>query len=310
VRAAVPDAASLDGFRAITAASPLPVVADIHFDANLALRAVECGAAGLRINPGNIGGRQRVREILRVCDERAVPIRIGVNAGSLEKSRRRGDLPLHEAMVESVLDWVRFFEDCGFFRIKLSLKASDVRCTVAAYRLLHQRCDYPLHIGVTEAGTLFSGTVKSAVGLGALLLDGIGDTLRVSLTADPCEEVRVAREILSALGLLPGGIELISCPTCARTSTDLIAQAQELERRLAGLHAPRRLKVALMGCEVNGPGEAAEADIGLAFSHRNGFLFRRGVMIARVPLAEAVDRLVQEVEREIRSMTDDDPASS
>jgi len=293
VRVAVPDTASLVGLRAIVRRSPLPVVADIHFDAELALRSLDCGVHGLRINPGNIGGAKNVARILRLANERGVPIRIGVNAGSLEKKYRRTDLSRPEAMVRSALDKVKFCEDHGFLAIKISLKSSHVRHTVEAYRLLDRRCDYPLHVGITEAGTFLQGTVKSAIGIGALLLEGIGNTIRVSLTADPLEEVRVGREILKALQLRSNGIELISCPACARTSVDIIARVQEFEARAARLPIRRTLRVAVMGCEVNGPGEAADADIGIAFSRNHGFIFERGRIRERVPAREGVRRLLQ-----------------
>ncbi len=291
VRVAVPERAALAPFRRIVAGSALPVIADIHFDAALAMGALEAGAHGIRINPGNIGGDAKLKEVIRLAAQRRVPIRIGVNAGSLEK-RHRG-LPRAEAMVRSLLDRVRFFEDQGFRDLKLSLKSHDVAETVAANRMADRACDYPLHLGVTEAGTYLDGGIRSAVGIGSLLLDGIGSTIRVSLTADPVREIGIARRILAAVGLGRNGIDLVSCPTCARTSVDLISLVAEFERRAARLRLDRRLRVALMGCEVNGPGEAAGADVGLAFSRRHGFLFRKGRIVARVSAAKAIPALLE-----------------
>jgi (E)-4-hydroxy-3-methylbut-2-enyl-diphosphate synthase len=296
VRVAVPDMACIEAFKKITSAAGLPVIADIHFDARLALAAIEAGADGIRINPGNIGSKGKLKEILRLANQRKIPIRIGVNYGSIEKKYRPRDgrsISRAEAMVQSLMDWLKFFEDQDFFNIKISAKASDVRETVAAYRLIDRQCDYPLHVGITEAGTLLSGTVKSAVGIGALLLDGIGNTIRVSLTADPREEVRVGKAILQALGLREEGIEIISCPTCSRTSVDLIPLVEEVERRLASVKPAKKITVAVMGCEVNGPGEAADADIGVAFSQHHGFLFHKGRMLEKLPPKKALDRLIE-----------------
>ncbi len=295
VRVALPDESAVASFREIVRESPLPVIADIHFDASLAIRALTAGAHGIRINPGNIGGRQKWRDILHLAGERRVPVRIGVNAGSLDKPRAaQADRPLAQRMAESAMEHVRFCEECGFFLVKISLKSSSVRDTVDAYRRIDSLCDYPLHIGVTEAGTRFAGTVKSAVGIGALLLDGIGNTLRVSLTADPLEEVRVARAILRALGLAASGIELVSCPTCARTSIDLVPLVEEVEAELETIHCLRPLTVAVMGCEVNGPGEAAHADVGLAFSRSHGFLFEKGRPMKRIDRTDEALRLLLE----------------
>jgi (E)-4-hydroxy-3-methylbut-2-enyl-diphosphate synthase len=297
VRLAVPDRSALEPVRRIVKASPLPVVADIHFDAVLALLAIEAGAHGIRINPGTIGSQQKLKAVVRLAGQKGVPIRIGVNSGSLEKKYRRAGLSPAQAMVRSVLDQVKFFEDQQFFAIKVSLKASSVRETVTAYRLIDGQCPYPLHLGVTEAGTLYAGSIRSAIGIGSLLLDGIGNTVRVSLTAAPVREVQAARQILFALGLMESGIEFVSCPTCARTSVDLIGLCRRFEARTAGLKYPGRLKVAIMGCEVNGPGEAGDADLGLAFSRSRAFLFRKGKIVARLAPEQALDRLVDLVRR-------------
>lgn len=294
IRCAVPDADAADALGEIVRSSPLPLIADIHFDYRLALRALDAGVHGLRLNPGNIGERWKVEEVVRAAREREVPIRIGVNAGSLEREilERHGH-PTPEAMVESAISHVRILEDLGYDRIKISLKASDVRRTVAAYRLLAAQLDYPLHIGITEAGTTFAGTVRSSVGLGILLHDGIGDTLRVSLTGDPVDEVRVGFEILKSLDLRRKGIRFVSCPTCGRCQVNLIAVAEEVERRLAGVDAP--LTVAVMGCAVNGPGEAREADFGIAGGKGEGLLFARGEIVRKVPERELADALVDAV---------------
>lgn len=295
VRVAVPAGSALAAFKKITARSPLPVIADIHFDAALALGAMENGAHGIRINPGNIGGNQKLKAIARMAAAKKIPIRIGVNAGSLEKKYRRASLTVEQAMVRSLLDKVKFFEDQGFFDLKISLKSHDVRQTVAANRLADRQFPYPFHLGVTEAGTFLAGSVRSALGIGSLLLDGIGNTIRVSLTADPVREIEVARQILLAAGLARGGLEVISCPTCARTSVDLIRLVSEFEEKAGRFRFSRPLRVAIMGCEVNGPGEAADADIGLAFSKQYGFLFRKGKVIGRTSAGEGLARLVEMV---------------
>lgn len=296
VRCAVPDEAAAIALAQICAQSPIPLIADIHFDYRLALMSLEAGVAGLRLNPGNIGERWKVEEVVKACAERAVPIRIGVNSGSLEKELlEKYGHPTAEAMVESALGHIRILEELNYQEIKISLKSSDVRRTVAAYRLLSAQIDYPLHIGVTEAGTTWSGTIKSAVGLGALLYDGIGDTLRVSLTGDPVEEVRVGWEILKSLELRERGPVFISCPTCGRCQIDLIKIAEEVEQRLHDL--PRRITIAVMGCVVNGPGEAREADLGIAGGKGQGLLFRKGEVVRKVPQAELADALVEEALR-------------
>lgn len=293
VRCAVPDEAAAEALASICKHSPIAMIADIHFDYRLALMSLEAGVDGLRLNPGNIGERWKVEEVVKACVERSVPIRIGVNAGSLEKEllAKHGH-PTAEAMVESALGHIRILEELNYRQIKVSLKSSDVRRTVAAYRLLSERVDYPLHIGVTEAGTTWSGTIKSAVGLGALLYDGIGDTLRVSLTGDPVEEVRVGWEILKSLELRERGPVFISCPTCGRCQIDLIQVAEEVEQRLHNL--PCRISIAVMGCVVNGPGEAREADLGIAGGKGQGLLFRKGEVIRKVPQQELADALVAE----------------
>jgi (E)-4-hydroxy-3-methylbut-2-enyl-diphosphate synthase len=296
VRVAVPDEAAARSFRKIRAASPIPVIADIHFHHRLAIACADAGADGLRINPGNIGGEERTREVLAAARANGIPVRIGVNAGSLEKDllRRHGG-PTPRALAESAARWVRFCEKARFTKLKFSLKASDVVTTVEAYRLFSRRFDYPLHIGVTEAGTIFSGTVKSAVGLGILLSEGIGDTLRVSLTGPPEEEVKAGWQILKSLGLRERGPDFISCPTCGRVSIDVTGIALEVERRLSRLDVP--LKVAVMGCAVNGPGEAREADVGVAGGKGEGLIFARGKIVKKVREQEIVAELVRLAER-------------
>ncbi|SNB45718.1 flavodoxin-dependent (E)-4-hydroxy-3-methylbut-2-enyl-diphosphate synthase [Geobacter sp. DSM 9736] len=301
VRCAVPDMEAAEALGVIKRQSPIPVVADIHFDYRLALRVLDEGVDGLRLNPGNIGERWKVAEVVQAARDRCIPIRIGVNAGSLEKELlEKYGHPTAEAMVESALGHVRILEDLGYDQIKISLKASDVVRTVDAYRLLAQAVDYPLHIGITEAGTTFSGTIKSAVGLGILLAEGIGDTLRVSLTGDPVDEVRVGYEILKSLGLRQHGVNLVSCPTCGRCQVDLISVAEEVERRLREVKAP--LTIAVMGCVVNGPGEAREADVGIAGGKGEGLLFRQGEVVRKVPEKELADALVAEVEQMMRKL--------
>lgn len=294
VRVAVPDEASVALIPALKAAVSMPVVADIHFDWRLALAAVGAGADKIRLNPGNIGGEDRVRAVARACAARGLPIRIGVNSGSLEKHiLAKYGAPTPQALVESALYHASLLEQCDFHNIVLSLKASDVSMAVAAYRLAARRCDYPLHIGITEAGTERMGLVKSAAGLGALLLDGIGDTMRVSLTADPVSEVRAAHDILAACGLRHTGAELVSCPTCGRTRINIMGLAARVEEALADIHIP--IRVAVMGCAVNGPGEAREADVGIAGGDGIGLLFKKGEVVRRVPEKELFDVLMAEV---------------
>ena len=299
VRCAVPDADAALALAAIKAGSSLPLIADIHFDYKLALTSLESGVDGLRLNPGNIGERWKVAEVVKAASERQIPIRIGVNGGSLEKELLvKYGHPTPEAMVESALGHVRILEDLGYHEIKVSIKVSDVVRTLEAYRLLSQAIDYPLHIGVTEAGTTLTGAVKSSVGLGILLFQGIGDTMRVSLTGDPVDEVRVAYDILKSLGLRKRGINFVSCPTCGRCQIDLIPVAEEVERRLADLDS--NITVAVMGCAVNGPGEAREADFGIAGGKGEGLLFKNGEIVRKVPSAELADALVEEVQRAAR----------
>jgi (E)-4-hydroxy-3-methylbut-2-enyl-diphosphate synthase len=299
VRCAVLDQDAAIAMGRIKKESPLPVIADIHFDYKLALTVLAGGIDGLRLNPGNIGEKWKVEEVVKAARERLVPIRIGVNAGSLEKELlTKYGHPTAEAMVESALGHVRILEELGYDQIKISLKASDVMKTVAAYRLLSEAIDYPLHIGITEAGTIFSGTIKSSVGLGILLAEGIGDTMRVSLTGDPVDEVRVGFEILKALGIRQHGINFVSCPTCGRCQIDLIRVANEVEGRLRSIDAP--ITVAVMGCVVNGPGEAREADVGIAGGKGEGLLFRHGEVVRKVREDEMADALVAEVEQMIK----------
>jgi len=294
VRCAVPDSDAAHALAQIKIMSPIPVVADIHFDYKLALQALEGGIDGLRLNPGNIGEKWKVAEIVASAAERKVPVRIGVNAGSLEKELlMRYGHPSAEAMVESALGHIRILEDLNYQEIKVSLKASDVMKTVAAYRLFSELSDYPLHIGITEAGTLFSGTIKSSVGLGIILADGIGDTMRVSLTGDPIDEVRVGYDILKAVGLRQRGVNFVSCPTCGRCQIDLIRVAEEVEKRLQGVD--KKITVAVMGCAVNGPGEAREADVGIAGGKGEGILFRHGEIVRKVPEGELAEALIEEI---------------
>lgn len=293
VRVAIPHADALDGFEQVCSGSPLPVVADVHFDHRLAIEAARRGAAKLRINPGNIGAAERVDAVIDAAGAAGIPIRIGVNAGSLADSVRDLDLPLADKLVASAEEFCAHFGSRGFEDVVVSAKASSVASTVDAYRLLADRVPYPLHIGITEAGTSLSGTVKSSVGLGILLAEGIGDTLRVSLTADPVEEVAVGWEILAALDIRRRGPELVSCPTCGRCEVDLIPIAREVEARLRALDTP--VKVAVMGCVVNGPGEARDADIGVAAGRGVGLIFARGEVVRKVPEERIVDALMDEV---------------
>ena len=299
VRVAVPDMESARAISHIKRRTSLPIVADIHFDYRLALEALEGGVDGLRINPGNIGSRERIRAVVRAAAERRVPIRVGVNSGSLEKDilRRHGS-PTAEALVESALRHVAILEDLGFGEIKISVKSTSVPTMIEAYRMLAHRVDYPLHLGVTESGTPGSGTIKSAVGIGTLLAEGIGDTIRVSLTGDPVEEVYVGLEILRGLGLRDGGVEIISCPGCGRLEIDLVRLVREVEERIKGLEVSKPLKVAILGCVVNGPGEATEADIGIAGGRGKGVLYRHGRLVKSFPEKELVDVLVREIEKE------------
>lgn len=294
VRVAIPRADVLGGFERICADSPLPVIADIHFDHRLAIEATRRGAAKLRINPGNIGDMARVDAVIDEAGAAGIPIRIGVNAGSLAREFQDLDMPLADKLAASAVSFCEHFESRGFSDIVVSAKASSVVTTIQTYRALAAQVPYPLHIGVTEAGTTFSGTIKSAVGLGVLLEEGIGDTLRVSLTAPPEEEVRVAWEILAALDIRRRGPELVSCPTCGRCQVDLVPIASEVDRRLRALDAP--IKVAVMGCVVNGPGEARDADVGVAAGKGVGLVFRHGEPVRKVPEDRIVDALFEEID--------------
>ncbi len=295
VRVAVPDLESAKAVGKIKENCPLPLVADIHFDYKLALEAVAAGADKVRINPGNIGGEEKVKAVADACRSRGIPIRVGVNGGSLEKPllAKYGKV-CPEAMVESAFGHIRLLNKFDFDDICVSLKSSSVPMTMKAYQLMAQRSEYPLHIGVTEAGTVRMGTLKSAVGIGGLLALGIGDTMRVSLSADPVEEVYAARDILKAAGVRREGAELVSCPTCGRTRIDLIALAGEVEDRLRGVEKP--ITVAVMGCAVNGPGEAAAADCGIAGGDGEGLLFQKGKIIKKVPQDRLVDELFALIE--------------
>lgn len=296
VRLAIPDMKAADALGEIRRQVEVPLVADIHFDYRLALKAIEKGADGLRINPGNIGGQDKLERVVRASQERRMPIRIGVNAGSLEREllqkTHRSD---PSAMVESALRYIEIFEGWGFSEIKLSLKSSDPWQTIQAYRMIARQTDYPLHLGITEAGTLFSGLIKSAVGIGVLLAEGIGDTVRVSLSEDPVMEVRAAYAILGSLGLRRRGVEVISCPTCGRCQLEVISLAKRAEAELSSLAAP--LKVAIMGCEVNGPGEAREADVGITGGKGRGLLFKKGEVIRKVEKGELYAALMEEVKK-------------
>ncbi len=296
LRVAIPDQAAVALIPKIKEAISIPLVADIHFDYRLALESLAAGIDKIRINPGNIGDDSHVREVARACAARGVPIRIGVNSGSVEKEiLARFGGPTPEALVESGLYHVRLLENCDFNQIVVSLKSSDVRTMVAAYRMLAACCPYPLHLGVTEAGTERMGLIKSAAGIGSLLLDGIGETIRVSLTADPVREVYAARDILKGLGYPTGTPNLVSCPTCGRTRIDLIPLVNEVEQRLQSVH--KDITVACMGCVVNGPGEAREADIGIAGGNGCGVLFKKGQILRTVPEADIVSELMKEIEK-------------
>lgn len=296
VRVAVPDNEAAQAIKHIKKAIAIPLVADIHFDYRLAIQSMESGADKIRINPGNIGGRDRVKKVVEAAVNYQVPIRIGINSGSIEKQileKYNGVTPA--GMVESALNHANMLEEFGFDKIIISIKASNVPLTIAAYRLISEITSYPLHIGVTEAGTINKGTIKSSVGIGCLLAEGIGDTLRVSLTGDPVEEVEVGNEILKTLGLKKYGVEIISCPTCGRTEIDLVKIAQMVEQKLSFLD--KNIKVAIMGCAVNGPGEAREADIGIAGGKGEALLFKKGQIVRKLPEDKIVDELLKEIEK-------------
>ncbi len=295
VRVAVVDQEAALAIAEIKKRIHIPLVADIHFDYRLALQSIAGGCDGLRINPGNIGARYKVQEVVKACQDRGIPIRIGVNAGSLDRdiARQFGGVNAR-SLVESALSHVNILKAMNFDNLKISLKASSVPLTVAAYRMISELVDYPLHIGITEAGTMERGLIKSALGLGILLAEGIGDTIRVSLTADPVNEVWAAYQILSALGLRQHGAELISCPTCGRCEIDLVKTATEVDRHLRHISAP--IKVAVMGCVVNGPGEASEADIGIAGGKNQGLLFKKGQIIRKIPESQLTEVLLAEID--------------
>ena len=300
VRITAPDLESIDTFTELRRRGiRVPLVADIHFNYKIAVRAAYAGVDKIRINPGNIGSRDKVAEVVRAVRERSIPIRIGVNSGSLEPDiLKKYGAPTAEALAESALRHAAILEDLDYRNVVLSVKSSDVRTMIEANRILAEHTDYPLHLGVTEAGFSSRAVVKSSIGLGTLLAEGIGDTVRVSLTSDPTDEVKCARDVLASLGLCDGGMDIVSCPTCGRTKIDLIALTREFESRVAaeGLNM-KRIKVALMGCAVNGPGEARECDIGIAGGDGDGLLFRRGEIIEKIPESQLIDRLIEEIRR-------------
>lgn len=295
IRVAVPDMIAAKAIKDIKKGINIPLVADIHFDYKLALESIKNGVDKVRINPGNIGVAENVKKVVDACKDKKIPIRIGINTGSLEKEAEAKYGRTAQAMVESALKHIQILEKLNFHDIVISLKASDIQRTVEAYRLLSQKVDYPLHLGITEAGTLNSGTIKSSVGLGIMLFEGLGDTIRVSLTGDPIEEVRVGWEILKSLKLRSRGVNFISCPTCGRTEIDLIGLANKVEKSLIGVDKP--ITVAVMGCVVNGPGEAKEADIGVAGGHKQGVIFKKGVVLKTVPEEKILEELMNEINK-------------
>ena len=295
-RLAVPNMEAARGFAEICKESPLPLVADIHFDYKLAIAAAEGGAAKIRINPGNIGGEDRVKAVVDVCRDKKIPIRIGVNGGSLDKKLlEKYGHPTADALVESAFEHLELLEKQGFYDTCVSMKSSTVPTMVAAARLFREKCDYPIHIGVTETGPVRQGLIKSALGIGALLLDGIGDTIRVSLTDDPVEEVYAAKDILKAAGLRKEGVNIVSCPTCGRTRIDLIGLVNRVDEALKDCRKP--ITVAVMGCVVNGPGEAREADIGIAGGDGWGMIFEKGVQVEKLPYEELLPALLNRIDR-------------
>lgn len=295
IRVAVPDMIAAKAIKDIKKGINIPLVADIHFDYKLALESIKNGVDKVRINPGNIGSNENVQKVVDACKDKKIPIRIGINTGSLEKEAETKYGRTAQAMVESALKHIQILEKLHFYNIVISLKASDIERTVEAYRLLSKKVDYPLHLGITEAGTLNSGTVKSSVGLGIMLFEGLGDTIRVSLTGDPVEEVRVGWEILKSLKLRNRGVNFISCPTCGRTEIDLIGLANKVEKALIGID--KQITVAVMGCVVNGPGEAKEADIGVAGGHHQGVIFKRGIVLKTVPEEKILEELMTEINK-------------
>lgn len=294
IRCTVPTMEAARAIGEIKKQIAIPLVADIHFDYKMAIAAMENGVDKIRINPGNIGGREKVADVVKVAKERNIPIRVGVNSGSLEKELvgKYGGVTA-EGIVESALDKVHMIEDLGYDRLVISIKSSDVMMCIKAHEILAKQTDYPLHVGITESGTVFGGNIKSGVGLGVILYQGIGDTIRVSLTGDPVEEIRSAKLILRTLGLRKGGIEVVSCPTCGRTKIDLIGLANQVERMVEDI--PLDIKVAVMGCGVNGPGEAKEADIGIAGGMGEGLLMKKGEIVRKVPEAELLSALREEL---------------
>lgn len=296
IRCAVPDIEASEALKIITKESKIPVVADIHFDHKLALESIKNGVDALRINPGNIGSMERVKMVAEAAKGKSIPIRVGVNSGSLKKDilDKYGRV-CPEALVESALQHVSILEKCNFNDIVISIKSSNVIQMIESYRLISEKVNYPLHLGVTEAGTTFRGTIKSSVGIGTLLAEGIGDTIRVSITGDPLEEIKIGKEILRSLGYVNEGIEFVSCPTCGRTNIDLISIAQEVEKRLSNCN--KNIKVAVMGCVVNGPGEAREADIGIAGGRGEGLIFKKGEVIKKVKEKNIIDELIKEIEK-------------
>jgi len=294
MRVTVNDWEAAEAISEIVQRSPVPIVADIHFNHVFALKAIEAGVAKVRINPGNIGSRDRIKQVLQAAKERGIPIRIGVNSGSLEKDiLEKHGYPTAEALFESAMRHVEIAQEFGFDDIIISVKSTDVRLMIEAYRMIAERTEFPLHLGVTEAGTTKVGTIKSAVGIGTLLAEGIGDTIRVSLTDHPEEEVTVGKEILRSLGLAQRSVEIIACPTCGRIEVDLFSIVRQLEERVKGIRKP--VKVALLGCVVNGPGEASEADIGIAAGRGVGILYRKGEVVRRVKEHEIVEAVVEEI---------------
>lgn len=289
VRLAVLNKDAAEAIKELVKISPVPLIADIHFDYRLAIQCINNGISALRLNPGNIGKRENVEKVVTLAKQQNIPIRIGVNAGSLEKDLLDKDIPLHEKMVESAMKHIQILEDLDFDKIKVSLKSSDVLTTIEAYRLMAQKVEYPLHLGVTEAGALKGGLIKSSVGLGTLLAEGIGDTIRVSLTENPVEEVFAGYEILKSLKLRQRGVNFVSCPTCGRTQIDLIGLAKKVEARFKNLD--KNITIATMGCVVNGPGEARHADFGIAGGINEGYVFKKGEIVARVPESELLDKL-------------------
>ncbi|MCF7793446.1 MAG: flavodoxin-dependent (E)-4-hydroxy-3-methylbut-2-enyl-diphosphate synthase [Candidatus Cloacimonetes bacterium] len=298
VRMAVPDIESAKAILKIKEQVVTPLIADIHFDHKLALESVKSGVDGLRLNPGNIGSKQKVLEVINAARDRKIPIRIGVNSGSLSKEMLKKYGVSAQGIVESALQHVAILEDANYHEIKISVKSSSVPLTIESYRLLSSKVDYPLHLGVTEAGTDFAGSIKSSVGIGTLLAEGIGDTIRVSLTSNPLNEIAVARQILQALELKKG-LEIISCPTCGRTEIDIITLAKQAERRLQEF-SELPLKIAVMGCVVNGPGEAREADYGIAGGKKEGLIFKNGEILKKVPEADLIDQLIKLIKTDLK----------